>query len=168
MTKEERYAVAIKWAHLYSLEMTEQLGDWQTNEGGIVIAWENMGRDLRERWLAEAIDDSAEYKLLWDCLRHLAAYLLRNDLELPAALRLWVAGVLDGQLERPTRFPLSTFSRDVLIGLIVEWVALDSGLNATRNDGSEPLSACDAVADSLNTSYKLIEKAWGEYREPVS
>ena len=168
MTKNERYTEATKWAHLYSLEMTEQLGDWQTNDGGIVIAWENMGRDLRARWLAEAIDQSTDYKLMWDCLRHLAAYLLRQDLELPDALRLWAAGVLDGQLERPTRFPLSTFCRDVLIALIVEWVICDSGLNATRNDGSEPLSACDALGDALNMCHKLIEKAWAEQREPVS
>ena len=168
ITKQERYAQAVEWAHRYSVGMTEELGNWQTNEAGIVTAWKNMGPELRTRWLAEAIDGSAEEKLMWDCLKHLAAYLLRHDLELPEALSLWVADLLEGKRERQGYRPESTFCRDVFIALMVEWVVRDCDINATRNDGSEPLSSCDAMAEALNLSYKLIEKAWFEHRDTVS
>ena len=167
MTNQERYAQAVKWAHRYSVGMTEELGDWQTNEAGIVTAWENMGPELRARWLAEAIDGSAEHKLMWDCLKHLAAYLLRHDLELPEALSLWVADLLEGKRERQGYRPESTFCRDVLIALMVEWVVRDCEVKPTRNDESEPLSACDAVAEGLTMGYDAVAAAYRKHKDSV-
>ena len=164
----KRYAQAVKSARLYSATMAEELGDWQTNKAGILIAWNNMEPELRARWLDSAIEDSTEYKFLWDCLRDLAAHLLRQDPELPRPLGLWVADLLDGTRERQGRCPESTFTRDVLIALLVKWIAEDCGIYPTRNGGTEPLSACDALEAALNIGHKRIEKAWFEHRETVS
>ena len=167
MTKQERYAQAVKWAHGYSVGMTEELGDWQTNAAGIVAAWKNMEPELQARWLASATDGSAEQKLMWDCLKHLAAYLLRHDLELPEALRLWVADHLEGKRERQGYEPASTFCRDVLIALMVEWVVEDCEMKATRNAATEPLSACDAVAEGLTMGYDAVAAAYQKHKDSV-
>ena len=72
------------------------------------------------------------------------------DEELTQEIRKWLAGILRGEVQRP-KARAGRGSGGWLHHLI--WIAVSSrvgdGMSATRNDASEPTSACDAVAEAL-------------------
>ena len=168
MTKQERYAQAQARARHTLGILSNAVGDWQDNRGALVLAYKALDTAGRAERLDVLIDQSATAKFAWDYLAALSSDMLRNGLELPDLLRLWLADVVDRKRKRPNKIPLSTLSRDTVAAFLVGRVVRYCEINATRNDGSEPLSACDAVAEVLNLSYKLIEKAWFEHRDTVS
>ena len=168
MTNRERYALAQARARHTLGILSNLLGDWQDNRGALLLAYKSLDPAGRAERLDVLIDGSAKTKFAWDYLAALSSDMLRNGLELPDPLRLWLADVVDRKRERPNKIPLSTLCRDALAAFLVGRVVRYCEINATRNDGSEPLSACDAVAEALNISYKLIEKAWFEHRDTVS
>lgn len=78
------------------------------------------------------------------------AYSLEQGEELPPEALQWLLRYLRGDVTRP-KARAGRKNEFWLHSMI--WVAVGSrvldGMNATRNDASEPTSACDAVAEAL-------------------
>ena len=97
---------------------------------------------------------------------------MRRDGEpLPAELLEWSLDVAEGKRELPSvgpgRNPYSNQIRDELIVRTVQ-VLVDCGLNATRNQATEPAeSACDAVSEALKPHgvelvYDSVARIWAK------
>ena len=128
----------------------------------------------QESFPSYLIDDSRETKWAWDALNLVTQDWLRKGKPLPPELAGWIADVLADQFvkkgpkrrPRPGKGSSSFFSRDLLLCQLVDQLAYLFGLNATRNDGDPPVSACDVVAAAMGKSYKTVERIWGK-RDPV-
>ena len=113
---------------------------------------------------ASSPDHRVDY---WDALEKAAAMLLRSQQPLGEALGDWKARELDGQTKRPDGRKFAKRPRNALRNFAINKVidVLERcGLPPTRNNASEPNSACDAVAEAFNLSYKTIETVWGDAR----
>lgn len=117
------------------------------------------------------LSDSRTDPDAFDALRFGCAALLIMDFELAASVKQWVSAYLVGKVERPT----AKEGRPSSIGLhmlIVQAVdeLVEEGMNATRNDASPPISACDAVAEALAkvalrpTSYDRVKRIYLELK----
>jgi hypothetical protein len=84
---------------------------------------------------------------------------------LPKGLDEFLLKVLSGEVRPPPGPPsLQKLKRDVVIELAVK-MAVNAGLSASRNDSSDPTSACDLVSDCLKEvgiklGYKAVVKIW--------
>jgi hypothetical protein len=86
-----------------------------------------------------------------DALRAAVALQLFMEKQLPREATEWLVEFLLGRRERPTKSPgaPSGLGMEVLIYGAVGFL-VEGGLTATRSDASEPVSACDAVAEAMN------------------
>lgn len=86
---------------------------------------------------------------------------------LPPAVNQWLADYLGGRLSEPKRNTgrPATLLTPLWIVIAVS-VCLNRGMKATRNDVSEPVSACDAVAEALENlglepvTYEGVKRVW--------
>ena len=124
----------------------------------------------REFMLPNLIPKSKETRMAWDALNLIAQDLLRGGKSLPPELAEWVADVLADQLvkggqkrrPRPAKGAHRTKNRDDTLRVTICHLIRLFDLNATRNDGDPPLSACDVVAAVMNMSYKRVEGIWNK------
>ena len=71
---------------------------------------------------------------------------------MPTELREFTVSVLNGEFQKPAKSKLSrTFYRNVTFASTVEVCAELFDLKRTRNEASEPLSACDAVSEAAES-----------------
>jgi hypothetical protein len=104
----------------------------------------------------------------FDVLRLGMAYSLEQGEELPPAALTWLVRHLRGELTRPkARAGAKTeVWLHMQIWTSVSWLVAVYGMKATRNDTSEPTSACDAVADALGelglqpTTFFGVKRIW--------
>ena len=92
---------------------------------------------------------------------------------MPEELKHWIADVLEGiepTLNPPPGGVATGLKNNMLIPRLVEKVAVFFQLDRTRNDSSDPVSACDAVqqaivqtpeaADIKSRQYRSVKKAY--------
>ena len=127
---------------------------------------------LREGWLMELIEGSQASPLDFRALKAALSFLRDNHEPIPSELNEWALQVADGNVEPPRprtgRSPYTNVVRNELIVKTVQTL-VDCGLSATRNEVSEPESACDAVSKALNAhgvplGCCAVAKIWGDYR----
>lgn len=125
-------------------------------------------RALREDRIPELIDGAQSSPLDFQALREALAYLLEIDQPIPSELIDWALRVAAGNVKSPRvgpgRSPYKNEVRDELIAKTVRTL-VDCGLTATRNEASEPESACDAVSKALKAhgvslGYAGVAKIW--------
>lgn len=119
----------------------------------------------------EWIEISAHSRVIFDSVSLRCAQLLRNGVDIPTPLRIWIADVLSGDRQPPPtpkndrRGSSSLELRDLQIFYVVQRL-VNFGLRATRNETAPRLSACDAVAKALAqlrkspASYDQIKKIY--------
>lgn len=123
-----------------------------------------MLRHNTARLLAWAETDAGGF----DVLRLGIAHSLEQGEELPPAALTWLVRHLRGELTRPkARAGAKTeFWLHMQVWNSVSWLVAVYDMKATRNDASEPTSACDAVADALAglglqpTTFHGVKRIW--------
>lgn len=109
-----------------------------------------------------------------DTMRKTAAYCVREGLEMPPAFAAWAARFLFGMVEPPKGKRGRKLLHQDEAALRQHWAICETvaylvahGFNATRNDTSPPLSACDAVAEARRNldlrqllSYDGVQNVW--------
>ncbi len=141
---------------------------------GIRKAEENL--DLRPSVPVDAIslviDRADNYALSFDVLAVVAAKYLEADIAMPKVMAQWAAAMMRGEKKRPKRnskFANGTLERNTYIWPVTRKL-VESGMMATRNDASDPESACDAVAEALKligespASYGSVKRIWNTFR----
>ena len=97
MIKQEQYDMAVECAKSLDLQARELAGDVQSNADATIAAYWVIVPEDRAAWVDYGIKCSSETKMAWNSISTIASYLLRQDLDLPPNLALWVADVLDGK-----------------------------------------------------------------------
>lgn len=105
----------------------------------------------------------------FDALREVTALMIKKGEfdELPTDYQYWVGKYLIGEVDRPKSRAgrPQSFGLHYVIKLTIS-ILLAKGMTATRNDASEPVSACDAVADALAelglepTTFEAVKRIW--------
>ena len=110
--------------------------------------------------LKELVERSNTEKLAWYALRQCVKSKRRAQETVEGELLDWALDVAAGSRTRPSHQgrERTTEIRDALILETVE-ALVACGLTKTRNDASEPRSACDAVAAVLGMTYDAVRKA---------
>lgn len=122
--------------------------------------------------------DSSEWTAVagYDYCASLAREFIWLGRPLPAQLDAFVIGVLDGTIKRVERGPRAFQNdfRDAAVLSAVYAALTVKGLTATatRNDATDPISACDVVSDCLQMfgvelSYNAVAKIWAEWRHSL-
>lgn len=103
----------------------------------------------------------------FDTVRTGIAQLLERGEELSPQLMAWLVAHLRGQVSRPKaktgRNPAGWMHTKICLAI---QRLVDAGMTATRNDASPPNSACDAVADALDTlglepkTFERVKSIW--------
>lgn len=109
----------------------------------------------------------------WDALRLGVARALEDGDAIPPEALRWLVHYLRGETERPLSVAGRHNARGLHIAIVFAVIRLvDCGMNATRNDASPPVSACDAVAAALSqlklspTTFDAVKKIWLARRKP--
>jgi len=123
-------------------------------------------------WLSN-LKNAADDFHSFDSLKRHCAHLIRAEKKMPEELKHWIADVLEGiepTLNPPRGGVATGLENNMLIPRLVEKVAVFFQLGRTRNDISDPVSACDAVqqaivktpeaADIKSLQYRTIKKAY--------
>lgn len=120
------------------------------------------GLALDEDFVRQCIGKAASSRPHYDALREAAAILLRAR-QLTGALADWAADVLEPASKavagNPGRRPYTLTLRNRAIVATIKRLEAE-GMTATRNEVSEPNSACDAVAAALSLSFKEVMGIW--------
>jgi hypothetical protein len=106
-------------------------------------------------------------------LKRYCAHLIRAEKQIPGDLVHWIADVLEGiqpALKQPRGGVATGLENNFLIPRLVEKVAVFFKLDRTRNETSDPMSACDAVqqaiilvpeaSDIKSRQYRSIKQAY--------
>ena len=145
---------------------------WYPPAETAAVAYRSLPRSTGERefMLSDLISKSKETRRAWDALNLIAQDLFRRKESLPPELAEWVADVLADQLAktkrgqkrrpRPAKGAQGTKNRDDTLRSSICHLIRLFDLNATRNDGGPPLSACDVVAAVTKMPYKSVERIW--------
>lgn len=135
-----------------------EIGAFQLKEGGADALYFLAGHD----------------PISFDCLRFGIAELLDEGEELSADAKAWLVRFLRNEVTRPKE--KSGRNSEAQLHLIISEVIrelMSDGMNATRNDASEALSACDAVADALAelklqpATFHGVKRLWLENRRAL-
>ena len=117
-------------------------------------------------WLETTVASSANDRSAFVVMQEVAAYAERKRWGKPDVLADFSADILEGKRTPPSSRRKFT-QRDKVVVEIVTYVKDLSGVAATRNDESlddngEPrhFSACDAVADALDSNFRTIKGIW--------
>ena len=107
---------------------------------------------MRKGRLPELIEQSRENPVAFQALQALLEYLLSTQKPVPPELNSWGLDVAAGTLTIPRlgpgRSPYANQVRNEVIVRVVRTL-VGCGLTATRNEASNPESACDAVSQAL-------------------
>ena len=123
---------------------------------------------LQERRIRELIERAKTSRLDFRTVQAALAFLLESNKPIPTELIDWALQVAAGNIKppraRPGRNADTNVVRDELIAKTLETL-VDCGLTASRNDASEPQSACDAISKALSAhgftlSHTAIQKIW--------
>ena len=119
--------------------------------------------------LESLVEQSRSSPLAFRALQLAFNRIRATDESMPAALSEWAYDIAGGTRERPTAGLGRSPQQQVRDAVIVRTVRalVDAGLTATRNEASEPESACDAVAQALEAhgealSYSAVAKIWSK------
>lgn len=103
----------------------------------------------------------------WDALRLGVAHAVARGEEIPSEAAEWLALNLRGEIERPHGTPGTHEAEGLHVAIyLAVHTLVQSGMNATRNDASEPTSACDAVAKAMAeiglqpATFYGVKKVW--------
>ena len=113
--------------------------------------------------LENAADDFHPF----DSLKRHCAHLIRAEKQMPGDLKHWVADVLEGiepTLSPPRGGVATGLENNMIIPRLVEKVAVFFQLDRTRNDSSNPVSACDAVQQAIVQTPKAADIKSRQYR----
>ena len=108
----------------------------------------------------------------FDSLRYAIAVYILDEKPLPDALREWLVRFLQGKIATPVRQRGRKSSSMMQIHIM--WAVqavVEKGFSATRNDTSDPQSACDIVASALcqagysPMAYEGVKKIWFKVRK---
>ena len=122
----------------------------------------------RKRRLHELIEKSVSNPLAYSALQEVVSEVRQRDGSFPEELYEWILDVAEGKREMPKlgrgRNPYANQIRNELIVRTIR-ALIDCGFTATRNDASEPLSACDVVSRALKAheielTYDSVAKVW--------
>ena len=125
---------------------------------------------MDESLLPALIDGSRSNPIAFRALQRAVHQLRHSKTPMPDVLSEWAHDVADGTQvcprAKPGRSPYTNKVRDDLIVGTVQ-ALVDCGLRATRNEASEPTSACDAVSGALvahgvDLSYEAVAKVWNK------
>ena len=158
------YSKAVRWSKKrIQSGLREELAKVASGEFMATTMGARMLRHETPRLLAWAETDAGGF----DVLRLGIAYSLEQGEELPPEALTWLVRHLRGEVTRPkaragakTEFWLHYLIWSAVGSLVLE------GMRATRNDASEPKSACDAVADALAelglqpTTFHGVKRIW--------
>lgn len=119
------------------------------------------------------IEYANQHSWVFDATVNFCADEIEKGNALSEGLTKFIVSVLRGELKRPRQrgpHPSYNAGRNFSIAQSVHEVALDSGIQATRNDESKPLSACDVVAEAFRDeceialSYESVKKIYLQVR----
>ena len=103
----------------------------------------------------------------WDALRLGVANAVARGDEIPPEAAEWLALYLRGEVEKPHGSPGAHNAEGLHLAIYMAvHMLVQSGMNATRNDASPSLSACDAVADAMAetgrepATFYGVKKVW--------
>lgn len=103
----------------------------------------------------------------WETLRLGLANALNRGDEIPPEATEWLALYLRGNIERPQGAPGALGAEGLHFAIFTAVHSLvQSGMKASRNDASPPLSACDAVAEAIAeigltpATFNGVKKVW--------
>ena len=117
----------------------------------------------------EVLELAKEHSVVYDALVEFCSDAIENNKAVPAPLSGFIAQVLRGDTKRPRQrgpHPSENTARNFTIAQSVHEVVCKTGINATRNDESGSVSACDLVADAfrdecnLSLSYDTVKKIY--------
>jgi len=117
-------------------------------------------------WRSSLKNAAADYSS-FDSLKRHCAHLIRAEKQMPEELKHWIADVLEGiepTLNPPRGGVATGLENNMLIPRLVEKVAVFFQLDRTRNDTSDPVSACDAVQQAIVQTPEASEIRSREYR----
>ena len=130
-------------------------------------------RSLQDGDLTAVIEESRSSPLAFRALEAALKHIRGREEAVPHELSEWAHDVADRTRvppkARPGRSPHTNRVRDEVIVRTVG-ALVDAGLTATRNEVSEPKSACDAVAQALQAHgealrYAAVAKIWSKRDE---
>jgi hypothetical protein len=124
---------------------TDGRAQWIEDSAGLL-----MGEGHTE-W-SRLVEEARQHPATFDVLSECAARFCTQGNALPPILGAWVADVLRGRNERPRqhgRHRGALYLRDAWLVHAVVFVAEFAGLNPTRNEATQGISACDLVAEIL-------------------
>ena len=127
--------------------------------------------------LESTLEDSSTERNSWDALILFASQLLRDGSPLPPGLAEWIAEALCDQISsqgvakvrarprlRKHENP-PTHLRDHFIMLAMIFLVEKEGMQATRNDEADPVSAADAVAKTFDATFATVKGIWMREKE---
>ena len=150
-------------------------GDRCPDEGGLTQVYDFEMRAvyaLKDGRLRELMEGSQVSPLDFRALQAVLSSLRKDNKPIPSELNEWALDVASGDVKcprvRPGRSPYTNVVRDELITKTVQTL-VDCGLSTTRNEVSDPESACDAVSEALNAhgvelSFDAVAKIRRSYR----
>ena len=121
-----------------------------------------------DQFLARLLGESWDDKSSWDALNLISQHLIRESEPLPAGLAEWTSDVVADQLAargqkrrpRPRKGDHVTAGRDWNVYFLIDRLTKKWNLMPTRNDASEPESACDIVAKAAVLPYGTVTRIW--------
>ena len=116
-------------------------------------------------WVEKQIVASEHDRTVWNGLLKVVAYALHVR-RLPVPLADWQAAVNEGRPGPKSRANMKR--RNEVLAYMVGYVSAKVRIPPTRNEGSpNNLSACDAVAAAVPTSYYTVLKAWQAHHDDI-
>ena len=143
------------------------------DRGGSFKALNQKGRSEILEVFSEDFDWQANLEMAskdfhaFDSLKRYCAHLIRTEKVLPEELRHWIADHLEGivtEIKQPKGGVVTGLENNFLIPRLVEKVAVKFNLDRTRNDATEPYSACDVVHKAILLIPEAIEIKSRQYR----
>ena len=147
--------------------LSEELSKHASGEFMATHIGVQMLRLETSRLLAWAETDAGGF----DRLRLGIAYFLEKGEELPPDVLKWLVRHLRGDVNRPKAWAGRKNKHWLHMHIYLAVLARErEGMTATRNDASESISACDAVADALAElgqkpkTFDGVKRIWLQYR----
>ena len=146
------------------LEQKQRYGEFATNGDALAAGFWHL---IEEGELEEAVDmlegmmfQSSYRRVAWDGVAGVAASFLRKDSKPLVGLTDWIADYLEGKTKPPTKGAEKLYQRDIMLGVLVDLLISEKGLNPTRNLTAAPESGCDVVGKAMGLEYKSAEKIY--------
>ena len=133
----------------YNKEQITKSKAWGMSLGQTVseFYWE-LAEEHRLPYLEGILSNARKDKWGYEACATIAARFLHDGCALPEPLATWAADVLEERKSKPSTGAKTTGGRDMIIGMLLMVNVTEFRLNLDRNDGDEPFSAIDAVAEA--------------------